>query len=125
MSIRLSPSSGRLIGLFPPGSDENLLWANPELAPHGWRNEGGDRTWLTPEIELFIGDLKRPQATYAVPPALDPGCWRANGSERHWVSDTRVRLLQSNRDVEVHLAKQFSDADNPLPLSGLAYAGYT
>jgi len=53
--------------LYPGGSDENFLWTNPALASaesaqkyflrDGWPNPGGDRTWLAPEIELFIGDL--------------------------------------------------------------------
>lgn len=125
MSIHMLPSSGRLTGLFPPGSDENFLWVNPSPAKTGWVNVGGDRTWLAPEIELFIGDLKRPSETYLVPPALDPGCWRSNGSERHLINDTRVRLLRANREADVRLSKQFTDAANPLPSANLSYAGYT
>lgn len=125
MTYQVLPSSGRVTGLFPSGSEENLLWANPSPSQTGWRNDGGDRTWLAPEIELFIGDLKRPMATYTVPPALDPGCWRTNGSELHLINDTRVRLLRSSREACVRLSKQFSDAVNLLPSANLSYAGYT
>ncbi len=61
------PAYGRVLGLYTGDSDENVLWTNPALATAesatayfrrgGWRNPGGDRTWLAPEIELFIGDL--------------------------------------------------------------------
>ncbi len=137
------PYGGRLLGLFPPGSDENFLWTNPALAAaesatayfrrDGWPNPGGDRTWLAPEIELFLGDPARALATYAVPSALDPGSWAvapAAGTALRLTHTARLRLLRSDRDVTVHLSKEYRPAVNPLrdhPVAGreLQYAGYT
>jgi hypothetical protein len=137
------PSSGRVVGLFPPESDANFLWTNPALAAgesaaayfarEGWPNPGGDRTWLAPEIELFIADLERPGETYATPPTLDPGSWAltsADASALSLTNETRLRLHRSRRDVGVRLGKSLHPAGNPLDGTlladaGMQYAGYT
>ncbi|HUS95445.1 MAG TPA: hypothetical protein VMX97_01760 [Hyphomicrobiaceae bacterium] len=137
--VLVLPENGRLLGLCPAEDDTNFLWTNPELtaaesakayfARCGWRNLGGDRTWLAPETDLFIGDLKRVAETYAVQSALDPGQWKlgvASAAEVSLVNETRVRLHRQNRDVGVRLAKTYSVAPNPLrDVAGLQYAGYT
>jgi hypothetical protein len=123
MPIRLLPSSGRLIGLFPDGADDNFLWTNP--APGGaWPNPGGDRTWLAPEIELFIGDVRRPGETYRVPPAMDPGNWQESGANR-LTNYASLRMNRTGRDVSVRLGKEFLPAPSPVAANGLQYAGYT
>ena len=133
------PENGRLLGLYPADDDANFLWTNPALASAesskayfaraGWCNPGGDRTWLAPEIELFIGDVKQAVETYAVQPALDPGHWMvesATAAEVSLVNETRVRLHRQNRDVGVRLTKTYSVAPNPLrDVAGLQVAGYT
>lgn len=134
---------GRLLGLYPPDGGANFLWTNPALdtvkstaaffARPGWPNPGGDRTWLAPEIDLFIDDVARPLETYTVPPALDPGRWTqtsAGGAELSLTNDARLRLRRSGRQVRVLLSKTFRPAANPLqdtPLAdaSLRYAGYT
>jgi hypothetical protein len=50
--------------LFSQDSESNFYWVNPALstlasarelfAGAGWQNTGGDRTWLSPEIDLFF-----------------------------------------------------------------------
>jgi len=137
------PFGGRLLGLFPPGSDENFLWTNPALATpesaaawlrrEGWPNPGGDRTWLAPEIDLFIGDLARPMESYVVPPALDPGCWTVvpgAGAELCLTNSAHAWLQRSRRKIGVDVSRSIRPATNPLrdtPLAhrGLQYAGYT
>ena len=137
------PAGGRLLGLFPPEAGENFLWTNPALATaesarayfarDGWPNPGGDRTWLAPEIELFIGDLARPGESYAVPRALDPGNWTlasATNAELCLTQATRLRLQRTGRDLETRMTKSFRPATNPLAgtvpaTAGLRYAGYT
>jgi hypothetical protein len=137
--LLLLPQSGRLLGLHPDDEGPNFLWTNPALAlaesakayfaRTGWANPGGDRTWLAPEIELFIGDVKQATATYAVQPALDPGRWTltsATATDVSLASESRVRLHRQNRDVGVRLTKQYRMAANPLSdVAGLQYAGYT
>jgi hypothetical protein len=137
--LLLLPEHGRLLGLYPDEAGENFLWTNPVLgdatlarayfARAGWPNPGGDRTWLAPEIETFIGDVKRVFETYAVQSALDPGHWMlesATAGEVSLVNETRVRLHRQNRDVGVRLTKRYGAAANPLrDVAGLQYAGYT
>jgi hypothetical protein len=137
------PESGRVLGLYPPDGEVNYFWTHPALATPstalsffarpGWINPGGDRTWLAPEIELFIGDLAHPEATYAVPAALDPGHWEVTtpqAEELHLTSVMRLRLHRTECDVSVHLTKRISPASNPVQHTSLAstdlqYAGYT
>ena len=141
--LLVRPASGRVLGLYPPGSEDNFYWINPALASDvlsdeffdqpGWINPGGDRTWLAPEIELFIEDLDRPWETYAVQRALDPGFWRGASSSESGLTltnDTRVRLYRSRLEIGARLSKNYSSAENPLqgtPLAnaGLEFAGYT
>ena len=55
-----------MLGLFAPGSEENFYWTNPALrsvearafyAGDDWHNSGGDRTWLAPEVDVFLPDF--------------------------------------------------------------------
>jgi hypothetical protein len=132
------PESGRMLGLFMPGTEENVLWTNPALATaesatayftrSGWPNPGGDRTWLAPEIELFIGDLARPRETYAVPTALDPGCWRYEAAAHclRLRNESAVHLQRSGREARFSMSKEYRPAANPLRdlKLALSYAGY-
>ena len=76
------PAAGRVIALYPT-EDHNVLWVNPvvnepaglaaTLRSSDWANLGGDRTWISPEVETHIGDPARMAETYAVPKEVDPG----------------------------------------------------
>ena len=73
-AVLLLPEYGRVLGIWPHGRSENVLWVNPEFfqslrvgaKDDGWNNPGGDRVWLSPAAE-FLGDGG------LVPPAIDPG----------------------------------------------------
>lgn len=141
----VSPCSGRMLGLYTCNSDENFFWTKPsgrrsarsegipEHSSTDWGNWGGDRTWLAPEIQLFIEDLERPLETYSVQRALDPGSWKLaydSVSEISLANEGRVRLHRSGRKLGFRMRKSFSAAANPLqdtPLAdaGLEFAGYT
>jgi hypothetical protein len=132
------PSGGRVLALYPPASDENFLWTNPALATTesteayfrrgGWPNPGGDRTWLAPEIELFIGDWARPAQTYAVPATLDPGRWRNEAGQYalRLRNESTVHLKRSGREAQFSMIKEYRPAANPLRdlKLALSYAGY-
>jgi hypothetical protein len=132
------PEYGRVLGLSTGDSHENFFWTHPALATaasttayvhrDGWRNLGGDRTWLAPEIALFIDDLARPEETYAVPAALDPGQWRRKeGAHGLQLRNASVaRLKRSARTVRFIVTKQIQPAANPLRglIPGVSYAGY-
>jgi len=79
-SLLILPLGGRILGLAPDGVT-NALWVNPALgsAPDakallsdpGWMNLGGDRTWVSPEIDTHVSDPDRMLETYAVPRTVD------------------------------------------------------
>jgi len=82
--VLLMPHGGRVLGLFSPASPENFYWTNPALAPPDlasrfyssgdWENSGGDRTWLSPELDLFFPNYPDlDMEGYVQPRQLDPG----------------------------------------------------
>ncbi|MFA6107781.1 MAG: hypothetical protein WDA75_03335 [Candidatus Latescibacterota bacterium] len=137
------PFGGRVLSLCPPDSDQSFLWLNPALTnpqtaasylqQDGWRNPGGDRTWVAPEIDLFVADLGRPFETYQVPAAVDPAAWvvQAQGQDRITLRTTGdLRLMRSRTTVRATIEKTVLPAADPLAEggnldSGLSYAGYT
>ena len=132
------PFSGRVMGLY-PREDMNVFWTNPALGSAatartlvnggGWTNLGGDRTWVSPEIELFISDLSRPTETYKVPRGLDPADYRVASHRANTVeleTAVAVDFYRSGCRVELSLHKRVTELgvpDFPLP-AGVSAAGY-
>ena len=132
------PFGGRVLGLYPQ-KGLNALWVNPDLGSEasaralltgsGWTNLGGDRTWVSPEFDLFVSDAARPWETYKVPAGLDPADYRvvsqgANAVELEAV--VSVDFYQSGGKGEMSLRKRITELDVPdftLP-AGLSAAGY-
>src|SRR5689334_18041084 len=84
--VLLLPHGGRVLGLFGPRDAENFYWVNPALrspetahdfyASSDWHNSGGDRTWLAPELDLFLPRYPNiDMAGYFQPRQLDPGSY--------------------------------------------------
>ncbi|MFZ2656313.1 MAG: hypothetical protein WAX69_15380 [Victivallales bacterium] len=137
--LLMLPGSGRVLGLFTPDSEENFFWTNPALndkkrassffKAKGWHNPGGDRTWLAPEIEIFIGDLANPTGTYQVPRGLDPGSWRIECHDPflRLANKSPIHMRRSKQKLNVRIFKEFKPAPNPLRnmnIKGLQYSGY-
>ncbi len=138
-NVYVQPFSGRVMGLCPREA-LNVLWLHPGLDSRSgaeklvsgevWTNLGGDRTWLSPELELFITDLARPMETYRPPPAFDPGDYRVLSRTDDAIemeTAVKVRFYRSGSTEEFVLNKRITvlDApDFPLP-SGVAAAGYS
>ncbi len=136
--ILVLPYGCRVLGVFPK-EDVNGLWVNPALdslatakeffAGSQWLNSGGDRTWLSPEVEIHIEDINRPQDTYKVPHSMDPAGYEIVSCDgREAVLETRIktRFFRSNCDVDVLLRKTIKALDKPeldLP-EGILSAGY-
>jgi len=139
--ILILPHGGRVLGLFARGSDDNFLWTNPSLGgaksaralfrSDEWRNTGGDRTWLSPEAELFFPGF--PDRTeYRQPRQLDPGAYRCAGGERsvRLVNDLEVVGFRRKERIRLRITKEILPAENPLRFEpgragGLAFGGYT
>jgi len=136
------PHGGRVLGLFAPQSDENFYWTHPALnsaaearafyASDAWHNSGGDRTWLAPEVDVFLPNFPRLDR-YEQPRALDPGRYRVIERKSGFELENRLTLQLSRlqKNVTVKITKSFRPAPNPLrhergsELQGVAYAGYT
>ncbi len=132
------PFGGRVLGLY-PREGLNAFWTNPALdsaasarallTGGGWTNLGGDRTWISPEAELFISDIARPFETYRVPASLDPAAYRIVSRRANTVeleTDLTADFYRSGCKVGLSLRKRITGLDAPeFPLPpGVDAAGY-
>lgn len=81
IDLVVSSYGGRIHGPFFDGVDQrgwvSDAFASDEalavlIASGDW-NIGGQRLWLSPELDFFVGDRARFWETFSVPNALDPG----------------------------------------------------
>jgi hypothetical protein len=140
--VLLLPYGGRVLGLYSAASDCNFFWTNPALDSEAsarafytgneWQNSGGDRTWLSPEVDLFFPDFPD-QSRYWQPRALDPGQYALQpyGDTVRLVNRLSLAVARARCTVELEITKHLEPAPNPLGRSELAadgaiqYAGYT
>ncbi len=140
--VLLLPHGGRVLGVFAPGSEENFFWTHPALRSlesarafydgKDWQNSGGERTWLAPEVDIFLPEYPETK-TYFQPRQLDPGNYEVvpskNGVEL--VNKLTLHLMRSGKDVSLEMTKSVGLAPNPLryeknfDMGALSYAGYT
>ncbi len=140
--VVLLPHGGRVLGLFAPGSEENFYWTNSALrsvetakafyASPEWHNSGGDRTWLAPEVDVFLPNFPS-RDKYFQPRELDPGHYRVtgDGARTRLTNRLALTLSRSHTRVELEITKSFAPAPNPLRhergagVGEVEYAGYT
>jgi hypothetical protein len=140
-SVLVLPYGGRILALSAPGSGRNFLWTHPALnsvasanefyGSAEWHNSGGDRTWLSAEIDFFLPNYPRADS-YLQPRAFDPGDYRLSNEPGTVAlcNSFSVRHARSGQDLKLTITKRLQQANNPLsnapdPLRRLAYAGYT
>lgn len=140
--VMLLPHGGRVLGVFASGSEENFYWVNPKLASEEaarafyggkeWQNSGGDRTWLAPEVDLFLPDFPD-TGTYFQPRELDPGNYEVEEGPHgpYLVNTLKLRFSRSGRELSMRITKSVGPAPDPLRYEKLTvpgpveYAGYT
>lgn len=140
--VLVLPYGGRVLGLFASGSEQNFYWTNTALndvdsakkfyAGDQWKNSGGDRTWLAPEIDLFFPKFPK-QDPYFQQRSLDPGNYKVVETKDGFelVNPLTVKFSRTGEDVSMKITKGFGNAKNPLryerglQLEGVEYAGYT
>ncbi len=123
--VLVLPHGGRVMGLSVDG-DMNTHWVNPALgsvasaaellSDPGWANLGGDRTWISPELETHIADPARFADTYEVPKAVDPAEYRITEQDDRSISlstDMQLEFKQSGVTVDLKLSKSVSLLDEP------------
>jgi len=140
--VLLLPYGGRVLGVYAPGSEENFYWTHPALSSvdsarafyesKEWHNSGGDRTWLAPEVDIFLPKFPSTDG-YFQPRELDPGRYEVERLKDglRLVNRLKLKFSRSGRELELRMAKSVAPAVNPLrfekglDLSGVEYAGYT
>jgi hypothetical protein len=141
--LLILPYGGRMLGLYSPQSEENFYWTHDALqdadtakafyAGDQWHNSGGDRTWLAPEVDVFLPEYPNLK-TYFQPRQLDPGHYATNTVDGRiqLVNRLSLTLSRSKQDIDLQLTKSYGPALNPLrherdsrAIGELEYAGYT
>jgi hypothetical protein len=140
--VLVLPHGGRILGLFTPQNEENFYWTHPALnsvktarafyASDAWHNSGGDRTWIAPEVDVFLPEFPKLDKFWQ-PRSLDPGCYRivSNGAGFKLENQLTIRLSRLSTNVRLKITKSFGPACNPLrherglDLRTTEYAGYT
>ena len=136
--ILVLPFAGRILGLY-PDMKTNQFWVNESISDaesarsfldgEGWLNIGGDRTWISPEMETHTDDMNNYPDNIDVPKAVDPGAYRVKEVDNTAVtleSDMDVNFHQSKKHIKMNLKKQVVMMDNP-PLDlpeKVEFAGY-
>lgn len=128
----------RVLGIFLDGSAENLLWVHRDLGDGksardflaaGQWNLGGDRCWLSPELELHFRNPRNPShEDYVVPPAIDPGQYvvrRESQSGLVLESGGQVANLLTGRSFRFTTTRAIHLCPPPLDIGGLSYVGYS
>jgi hypothetical protein len=141
--VLILPYGGRILGLFTPRNPENFYWTHPALesvetarafyASDVWQNSGGDRTWLSPEADIFFPNFPKLDK-YWQPRELDPGNYKleATGGGLRLVNRLSRTFSRSKQQVELEITKSVRSAPNPLRYerglndpASVEYAGYT
>jgi hypothetical protein len=141
-TVLVLPYGGRILGLFPPGSNRNFFWTHPALESVDsadafyrsteWHNSGGDRTWLSPEVDFFRPDYPSLD-TYFQPREFDPGAYEPTTDSGKVALRNSFSIVQSRskQRLELRITKHLGAALNPLRelasslYSPLEYAGFT
>lgn len=139
--VLVLPYGGRILGLFPPDSNSNFFWTHPALnstetaqmfyAGEQWHNSGGERTWLSPEIDFFLPDFPSLD-TYFQPREFDPGNYQLKivDSTPTLQNTFTSQLSRSGNTANLCITKSLMPAQNPLchieedRPSSLRYAGF-
>lgn len=135
--ILISQFGGRVLALCPDG-ETNLFWINPDFSRHlddrragrEWANLGGERAWVSPEVDTNVPDPADFVGSYSVQPALDPGDYQLTEDDCGIVlrNRARARWLRLSAQIELETERRFHPLDNPPPLPGLPdnllFAGY-
>jgi hypothetical protein len=136
--LLVSEFGGRILGLLPDGQT-NLFWINPNAVRResvsawrlgkGWSNLGGERAWISPEIDTNVPDPERFAESYAVPAQIDPGNYTLLREKDGLVlsQEFSLRWLRTGQTVGLSLERMIRPAATP-PFSvpaGISFAGYS
>ncbi|WP_159888493.1 DUF6786 family protein [Paenibacillus puerhi] len=123
----------RLIRLVPANCTESALWTDIHALEESSWNIGGDRTWISPEMDFF----RDASGNYEIPAQLDPGSYRFVPSKKEGTVRTRQTCVLTHWPdqtvVPLSLIKEYSlianpflmiDSDEHRDLAQIPYIGY-
>ncbi|WP_256756861.1 DUF6786 family protein [Cohnella sp. WQ 127256] len=123
----------RALEMIAAPDKDSAFWRDPSaLGTNDKWNLGGDRTWMSPELEYFIDG----SGNYHFPAQLDPGSWKltqTSPSQAIASMSCELQHSSSSKNVELELEKHFTLLSNPFPMnlstsitdcSNLSYIGY-
>lgn len=142
--LLLSEYGGRIFGPFLEPQGESLYWVHPDLrdreafrqlAATGW-NLGGERWWVSPEIQYLCRDRFDYANSEYIQRALDPGMWRLEqvgaAGYRLWQDMTLEVFNLGSGTKDLRMEVEVRPVPDPLRLvsdyagltAGVLYAGY-
>jgi len=145
VKLILSQFGGRVLGPFLTEESASLYWLPPAFAgpqalkdflAAGETGLGGERYWITPEVQYNIRDRARWDATYALPSQLDPGHYaleQTRPDEWRLAQDVTLDAFNTaSGRKDLHIEIVMHPVDDPLRtlsrydalLDGVTYAGY-
>jgi hypothetical protein len=130
------PFGARVLGLY-PAKEVNAFWVNDALSSPdraaafledpGWINLGGDRTWISPEVETHVKDPARMPESVEVPKAVDPGSYSITERRDTIVTlrgDMEVLFHRSRVSASLAVTKRIALLAPPTLAEGVSFAGY-
>ncbi|MFD2330569.1 DUF6786 family protein [Cohnella sp. GCM10020058] len=127
-AIVLLARGARVIGIFPGKDDRNLLWVHPDAANAADWNTGGDRTWISPELEYFVKSADSFEESYSVPGELDPGRYAMEMQDEDRRADfsqsVSLRAYRSETDSRLTIGKTIALEPDPVRLLSASLGHY-
>lgn len=121
--LQFDRRGGRVLALRPPDDERNFFWTSDTLRNGAEWNVGGDRTWISPEVDVFLPCFPD-TSVFRVPPQLDPGAYQFIEDSRSVSMRCTLRLSRARREMEIELVKSWEPAANPVNAVDVRYAGY-
>lgn len=115
---------GRVIGVYCEEHSENTFWVHPQLSDstlaHGqyvsgteW-NIGGDRTWISPEVEYNVTDISSFWDSYHIQKSIDPGQYKLKSNEEGGLTLQQNFVVNAYR-TKTQLTLDLKKMINPIP----------
>ncbi|MGD9202358.1 MAG: hypothetical protein PVI26_12400 [Chitinispirillia bacterium] len=117
----------RLLGMFPDGEGDNVLWVNQELEKMLQISQamiGGERLWISPEKSFFY-ENPRDFEGHRIPSEIDPGDYSCIRNDEEIIYENVFSLLEYDKNelfdnsIEKRQFKIISDPYN----TGLPFVG--
>lgn len=122
--LQLDQRGGRVLALRPPHDDRNFFWTSDAAGGGAVWNAGGDRTWISPEVDIFVPHFPD-TSVFRVPSQLDPGAYQFAEDSSSVSMRCTLPISRARSAMEIQIVKSWRPAVDPVNAAGVSYAGYT